>query len=65
MLILSRLDSVTKHVCKIANRLMDGKVKLHRVLGIVCELFGRAETGTEDGDQSCASLLRKLEALSL
>lgn len=44
---------------------MDGKVKLHRVLGIVCELFGHAETGTEDGDQSCASLLGKLEALSL
>lgn len=48
MLMLSRLDSATKRECKLANRLMEGKGKPHKVLGIACELLGRAEKGTED-----------------
>lgn len=43
---------------------MEGKGKLHKILGIACELLGHAEKGTEDRDQSRASLLEKLEALS-
>lgn len=61
---LLRLDSVMIHVCKLGNWLMEAKGKLCKVLGISCE-FGHAEKGTEDWDQSCVSLLEKLEALSL
>lgn len=64
MLMLSGLNSVMKHVSELANWLMEGKGKLHKVLGITCELFGHAEKATEDWDQSLASLLEKLEVLT-
>lgn len=42
MLMLSRLDSVMKRAGKPANQLMEGKGKLHKVVGIACELFDHA-----------------------
>lgn len=41
--IFSRLDSATKHVCKLANWLMEGKGELLKVLEIACELSAHAE----------------------